>query len=71
MKDLKIFMLDLGWRGSIVVIAKNSQEAVKKMSVCQNFLDRYGHLEISDLEKFVPECSEITDGFVFCNTGDM
>lgn len=81
MKDLKIFTLDLGSRGSIIVIAQNSKEAVKKMSVCENFLvnfsDKFGHLNLnlnkSDLETFESEveCLEIYDGLIICDTGDM
>lgn len=71
MKDLKIFKLDLGWRGYIIVVAENSKDAVEKMSVCDNFVDRYGHLDKCDLEKFKVECLQIYEGLVICDTGDM
>lgn len=71
MKDLKIFKLDLGWRGYIIVVAKNSKDAIEKMSVCDNFIDRYGKLSRHDLKNFEPEHLDIYEGLVICDTGDM
>lgn len=71
MAELKIYSIDLGWRGGIVVVAKDVQEACKKMKLCHNFQDAFNYPEEEIPEDFTPNCFEIDEGMMICYTGDM
>lgn len=66
MTDLKVFVMDLGWKGNIVVIAKNAQHAIDKMKGYETFPDdKYD----GNAEKWV-DCLEIVEGLTIFNSGD-
>lgn len=56
---LKIYVMDVGWRGSIVVVAESEAVARTVMSSCYNY----------DPAAKVAE-HEIKDGFLWCDFGD-
>ena len=65
MTELKVFVMDLGWKGSIVVIARNAQDAIDKMKGYETFPDDYD----GNAEEWV-NCLEIVEGLTIFNSGD-
>lgn len=65
MTDLKVFVMDLGWNGNIVVIARNAQDAIDKMKGYETFPDDYD----GNTEEWV-NCLEIVEGLTIFNSGD-
>ncbi len=61
---MKIYTLDCGWAGSIVVVANSKEEALAKMELEFNF-SYCENVEANFKEH------EINTDFVFCNTGDI
>lgn len=57
---MKIYTMDCGWQGSIVVIANSKDEAIKLMENQPNY----------DIKNIIEE-SEIKKGWLFSNLGDL
>lgn len=65
MTDLKIYSIDLGWKGMIVVVAKNAYNAVEKMKGYETFPEDYD----GNPEEWV-NCLDIVEGLTIFNSGD-
>lgn len=60
---MKIYTLDKGWAGSVVVIETSKERALEIM--------KQQHPEANDDDLNCIEESEITEGFSFVNLGDL
>lgn len=56
---MKLYIQDCGWRGSIIVIANNEEEAREMMK------DQYNYEPNTEIEE-----AEIRHGFIHVDTGD-
>lgn len=65
MTDLKIFEMPLGWKGYIIVVAKNAQDAIEIMKTYSTFPENYD----GNIDKWV-NCLEIKEGLTIFDSGD-
>lgn len=65
MTDLKIFEMPLGWKGFIIVVARNAQDAIEIMKKYPNFPEDYD----GEIENWI-NCLEIGEGLTIFDSGD-
>jgi hypothetical protein len=63
--NLKIYTCELGWMGSIVVVAKTKEDARKLMENYENYRCNIVNGNYPEVEEFA-----LADGFVHCDMGD-
>lgn len=57
---MKIFVMDCGWAGSIIVVAENEEQARELMKPCYNYDPKEKIVEVP-----------IVPGLIWNNLGDM
>lgn len=65
MTNLKIFNMPLGWKGRIVVVAKNAEDVIEIMKGYPTFPEDYD----GNVENWI-NCLDIEEGLTIFDSGD-